>query len=520
MSDEVVSYCGTGGWSGPKPGDPDNNLLLTATPAYGGVDVKWSYPTLNPHAVSHVLLYRGLSSDFSTSSLRVTVSGDYYYDRIPKAEIREYFYWIQVVSVNGTVGDVIGPASAVPMGLIHEVVQDLTGLIDAGALAQSLKEKIDRISVLDVGLNGEIINRIRDNESLTEALDYVLTKSDTAVALIQDETTQRLTADEGLINSLNVMAVGLSGNAAAILEEKTTRVTKEEAVAQQINILYTETANNTAAIQNEQIARSTQDQAITTSVNTLAATTGQLGAAIQTNATAITDAKSSFTQQLNTAQSLYGTQLASVQTQLTTSINAVDNKANAMYTAKVDVNGLIGGFGIYNNSQNVEAGFDVDRFWIGRTTNKVKPFIIDSGTVYMDKARIRNADIDTLKIAGNAVTVPLSTAFTTFTGGSGVHVNAAVLTITSGDAPLNILGMFSARVGYTAGLKMTGYRVVQDGVVLVDYGYMTAFTDFPSFSFAAYVPVNTTSTISVQFWGEDSTVSVGYRSLTLFGVKR
>ncbi|MDT8895632.1 hypothetical protein RSO41_13320 [Halomonas sp. I1] len=66
----------------------------------------------------------------------------------------------------------------------------------------------------------------------------------------------------------------------------------------------------------------------------------------------------------------------------------------SIYSAKVQAGGLIGGFGLYNDSKTVEAGFDVDRFWIGRTnSDKVKPFIVDGGTVYMDAARIRRGDI-------------------------------------------------------------------------------------------------------------------------------
>ncbi|CBV42517.1 hypothetical protein [Halomonas elongata] len=65
-----------------------------------------------------------------------------------------------------------------------------------------------------------------------------------------------------------------------------------------------------------------------------------------------------------------------------------------MYVAKLQANGLIGGFGIYNDGETVEAGFDVDRFWLGRTNkNKVKPFIMDDDIVYLDTARIRQGDI-------------------------------------------------------------------------------------------------------------------------------
>ncbi|MGO1718436.1 MAG: phage tail tip fiber protein, partial [Halomonas sp.] len=72
----------------------------------------------------------------------------------------------------------------------------------------------------------------------------------------------------------------------------------------------------------------------------------------------------------------------------------VDMVAGSLYTAKVQSGGLIGGFGIHNDGTEVDAGFDVDRFWIGRTdSDKRKPFIIDNNVVYMNNAMIRNGSI-------------------------------------------------------------------------------------------------------------------------------
>ena len=396
--------CGTGDWSGPKPGDPDNNSVLQAVGVYGGVDVSWTFPTINPHAVSHVILYRGLSDVFPLAIKQGIVSGSFFFDRIEKQDIQQYFYWIVFVSVNGTYGAPIGPASATPLPTIGQIIEDLTGLIDDGVLAQELKEKIDRINALGLSLEGEVLNRIRENEDLTEVLDFVLERANRAVSYIEEETRLRLNANEGIINSINNIAVGLNNNAAAILEEKTVRVTNDEAMAEDIQTLYVEAADNSAAISNEQQVRAEQNQATTISINTLVATTGSLGAAVQTNATAITDTKSSFAQDLTTVQSVLGNQLTSVQTNLTTNINAIDGKLSGMYTAKVDVNGLVGGFGIANDGLSVEAAFDVDRFWIGRTTDKRKPFIIDNGAVYINTAMIADASIETAHIGTATIT--------------------------------------------------------------------------------------------------------------------
>ena len=44
--------CGTGEWAGPKPGDPDNNITLSANGAVGGVNEiisRWCYTLYDDH---------------------------------------------------------------------------------------------------------------------------------------------------------------------------------------------------------------------------------------------------------------------------------------------------------------------------------------------------------------------------------------------------------------------------------------------------------------------------------------
>ena len=83
---EIV--CGTGGFSGPKPGDPDNNAVLSATSAYGGIDLNWTYPLVNPFAVSHVNIFRGLTSNPDLAVRRNITTGTFYFDKIPSDEIQ------------------------------------------------------------------------------------------------------------------------------------------------------------------------------------------------------------------------------------------------------------------------------------------------------------------------------------------------------------------------------------------------------------------------------------------------
>ena len=306
----MPGVCGTGGWSGPKPGDPDNNSILSATPAFGGIDVSWTYPSTNPFAVAHVLVYRGVSADYMGAIYLATVSGSLYYDKTDIEMPIEYFYWIRLVSINGTYGELIGPASAVARPSIERTIEQLTGKIDAGVLAQSLRAELDQISILNGNLLEEITARENGEITLAQALADVDVGVAQALTFMHEEISSRVTADSAQAENLNLVAATLGG------------------------------------------------------------------------------------------------EMAAVTTSMTAEIDAVTGTVNAMYTAKVNVNGLIGGFGLANDGAFVEAGFDVDTFWVGRTgANKRKPFIISGDETFIDEAVINKLTFSKLRADDGSVIV-------------------------------------------------------------------------------------------------------------------
>lgn len=501
--------CGTGGWGGPLPGDPDNtSTLLTATPAFGGIDIRWNYPTTNPHAVSHVLLYRSAVNDWNASIHRATVAGDFFYDAVETEVL--YFYWIRIVSINGTVGDPIGPASSFARSTIEGLIEELTGKIDAGVLAAALKLEIERIPVIDLKIFDEIADRIAANVALGSALSAVQADLGDALTLVSQEITQRTEGETALITAINTVAAGNNTNAAAIISEQNIRITADTALGTRIDTTYAQLTNetqtkitaavlvettarvaqdnamasqitalqvqvgtditaaiqneatvranadaataltistmasqisgNSAAIQSEVTARTTAVSAETTSRNTqfasvapaiataigteVAARDGAIGTAIageaaarntaitaavltETNARASADA--ALASAITTAQSTLQGNITSAQTTLQTNINTTNGVVTAigaLYTAKVTVNGLIGGFGVYNNGTEVEAGFDVDTFWVGRTSaNKRKPFIIVGSETFIDEAVINKLTFNKLRSDDGSVIV-------------------------------------------------------------------------------------------------------------------
>lgn len=338
--------CGTGlSKNVPKPGDPDlNSSLISATPAFGGIDVSWLLPTVNPFALAHVKLFRGLYPDFTMAVQHAVVAGDSYYDKSAGDAPQQYFYWIVMVSVNGTYGDPIGPASATARGTIEDTLTQLAGRIDSGVLASSLKNEIGKITLFGNDLQTEVQNRMAANQALGTVIDGVQQDVIKTMTFVQQEIIKRTDANSALVQEINVLASAVNNNIAALSHERTVRTQQDEALASEIQTATT--------ILNGDVA------------------TGQVG--------------------------------------LTTQINTLNGKVSqigALYTAKLSVNGLIGGFGVYNDGKSVEAGFDVDRFWIGRTSeNKRKPFIVQNDQVFIDEAVINKLTFNKLRDeAGNFV---------------------------------------------------------------------------------------------------------------------
>ncbi len=312
----MATSCGTGlGVSGPAPlpNDPIGSMTLTAIAGFGGINVRWTMPGTNAHAIAHTLLYRGTSPNFPASIQRGVVSGNSFFDQI--AEAGTYYYWIRTVSINGSIGDLYGPASATIRSLSDDVLDTLTGRISDGVLATSLRATLDNISMINAKLNEEIFDREGGETSFAQALLDVSNGVAAAHSFITTAINSQVTANSAIAEQIDLVAVTLGDQVAAVVISADAWIGPHASLSGKVTDI------------------------------------------------------------------------------------------GALWTAKVTVNGLIGGFGIYNDGSTVEAGFDVDTFWIGRSgIDKVLPFIIDGGTVYINKARIRNADIDTLKIGGRSAT--------------------------------------------------------------------------------------------------------------------
>jgi hypothetical protein len=250
------TVCGTGGWAGPLPGDPDNSSVLTALGTAGGVILNWTLPGINSHAVSYVSLYRAQSDNFSLAMEIAAAGGNTYFDRIPEDEMRQYFYWMKIVSVNGTEGSLIGPASAIPFSSVEELVAALSTRIDESFLAQQLRTRIDLLEVLQGDLAQEIQNRVANNSSISEALAGVQLEVGEALSFLQAEISQRVDGQGSLLDSINALTVGMTDLSDDLVAEQQARADDITAEA----TARTTALVNEAAARNAAIAQEAQDR--------------------------------------------------------------------------------------------------------------------------------------------------------------------------------------------------------------------------------------------------------------------
>lgn len=364
-----MGSCGTGLGNFPQPGDPDNgSVILSARTAFRGILVSWTYPVLNPHAVAYVMVYRSLSVDPNTRVQQAVVAGDRYFDEIDDDGETLYYYWIKIVSVNGTIGDAIGPVSATTSPTVGQLLDYLEGQIAESVLAQALRTQIADISNLNGLLLTEQLIRESGDDSITSLLAAMQAVLDEVDVRIIDEVNTRIEDDSALATQINALLVVAGDNAAAIVSEQQARADADSAFASDVLAIQTAVGDNTATILNEQTARVNGDNALASSVSTLQTSVNGHTSSIQT-------------------------------------LQSVQSGIAAQYMVKLDNDGYVSGFGQYNDGSSSSFLIHADTFAIGSPDNPTAyPFMLIDGTVYMRNAMIQDAAIDTAKIGDAAIT--------------------------------------------------------------------------------------------------------------------
>lgn len=220
-----------------------------------------------------------------------------------------------------------------------------------------------------------------------------------------------------------------------------------------ISLIQIDNTQNAADIKTETQKRINADNAIVQTTTTQFAVLNGNVAAVQQQVTTIANNVSSYSQLLTTLQSQVGANTSALQIEANTRATA-DNELSAKFSVKIDQNGYVSGFGLMSTANNSTpySRFIVraDQFAIGSPSGPgitpAVPFVVQTtwdakgnppgvymDTAYLKKAsiataliddaaitsakiqnaavtyaKIGDAEVGTLKIQGNAVTIPSS----------------------------------------------------------------------------------------------------------------
>jgi hypothetical protein len=495
--------CGIGGWGGPLPGDPSNDITISAVSAFGGIDVNWTLPGVNPHAVAFVRIYRGANNTFANAIKITEIGGSFYYDKINAGAT--YYYWVQIVSVNGTANTPVGPASAIAKPLIADLIEELSGQLTDSELGSALKDKLDRITMTEVDLQNEIDSRLADNSAYQTLLDDVTADLTTGLAAVAQETINRTTATSAIAAELNSFAsilthpgTGLVATRATLANDYYTKVQVDTAVSASVLNLVSQSNLNTtlgnyvtsAALLSAHFTKTETNAAIAGAIATYDAQGGQGSTAIRDAVLAkvgysvitatptvpydgdgttliypagtyptvsypeyganryriidqlgVTLWNATAAGILKPLTWISGLPLASAVRKLEvsdpgggyaaleqafTSQKTLNDTFKSQYTVKLDVNGRVSGFGLYNDGVGSAAIFNVDKFAIGQVGATTSyPFIVDSGTVYIKEAAISTLTFTKLRDEGGLVMVESGKIKADYISGRGLSITTS-----------------------------------------------------------------------------------------------
>jgi hypothetical protein len=392
------------------------------------------------------------------------------------------------------------------------------------------------------------------------------------------ECRKRLDAMDLTIGSLGSGSVKFSGGTtvistnpdnpsivALVQEEIKTRTTETSALAYDMKTVKAQVGSNTASITSLLEASVTPDASTALQLTTLRSR--------------MNDAEGAITVLQSTVSNISGDTIVVDLTEVTAKANAAT--ANGLYSLTASAspsNGAQAEYKVYikasTNSSSAATGmslqafsdgtsrvkFTANQFMISDGVSAYAPFQIASGKIianmtvnsgnvsglgalglvdkltsnnlatYMDtgvikQAYIGNAEVGTLKIAGNAVTVTSNIIWGACYGNGSYQSLGTGLTVTnSASVAMGVLIVFTARLGYTIvqypNTISTGYKLYKNGAVLHNFGEIGVINDFPCFSWYDTIAANSSANYQVYFFGTNSNVHAAGGSLTVIGCKR
>lgn len=354
-------------------------------------------------------------------------------------------------------------------------------------------------------------------------------------------------------------APGASSRALSSLDTKVVQQGIDLAAeALRVDGLFTTVGKNTAAIQDEETTRTNADSALSTRITTAQAKANEAAAAVQSEITARANAVSAVAKRVDDTQTSLGNTNAMVN-RTSEAVTGLNNVASASEVVRVQItaNGIrhIGGFGIgiENKGGVVQSTFAIlaDRFAILSPSGDSlsSPFAIQGNQTFIADAYIRDAsitnakianasisnakiadaaisaakigvaEVDTLRIRGNAVTVPISYSVQGQVRGAGRFQWMDIMNIS---VPMDEAGyvfiMFNCGQYYTSGERASGFTLTINGFQLMGNGGQPA-TPAPVVSGSIAVGPGVHN-IKVTWYGDDASIFLDSRNIFVIGTKR
>lgn len=165
-----------------------------------------------------------------------------------------------------------------------------------------------------------------------------------------------------------------------IAAEAQLRYEGQEAIASQVLAIKTSTETAVAGILQDYSTIAGTNEAITTALNTYSAQVEGTIATILTDYVSYANLETALVSKSDELLAIVNDNIAKLN--ITNEITAGLSSIKAISTISVDLNGVIAGYGLISELENgvVKSAFGVnaDTFYIGKPTDKVKPFVVTS----------------------------------------------------------------------------------------------------------------------------------------------
>jgi hypothetical protein len=341
-------------------------------------------------------------------------------------ELRDYYDAL----IDGSL-DKLSNNGTTPGAVLDGVVEEILN----SELLADLQQRIE-----DINLNSETINAQRMRLDAVEDTIDALTDLDGGgiATLVLDETNARVEADNAIVDKIDLIGA-VSGDALSfVVNMDTVKVSPTESLANRFAALSASIGANAAAITSEQTARANADSALSTSINLVSAKADTNAANILTEQTARANGDSANATAISTLSTTVNGHTSSIST-----LQTVSDGLKAQYMVKLDVNGYVSGFGLYNAAGSSQFIVLADKFAVvspGKTPSV--PFVVNGSTIGINGALIVNGTVNADAIA--------ATTLSAITANMGV-ITAGKMVMTSNTRSLILEGGATYPIWYGVG---------------------------------------------------------------------